>query len=623
LLRFKGLDTIAQIFLNEQLIGSAENMFVEYEYDVSDIIKKEENILRIYFKSPTIFAKEMIEKFKHKLKTSQEMPGLPYIRKAQYSFGWDWGPSLPDIGIWKDVELFGYDNIKIDCYCIETSFNYNKNPMKITDVSDYSQVSVISARVKIEFQFDIKITAISAGNIFLNCKLIAPDQKSYEKRIKILGEKHALEYEIVDPMLWWTHDLGTPNLYEMEITLENEGEILEFITQKMGIRDIQLIRNPDKWGESFFFMFNGIPIFAKGANWIPIDSFIPRGKKNGLYEMNIKSAVAANMNMIRVWGGGIYEDDQFYQLCDQLGVLVWQDFQFACAIYPIHEEFVTNVTFEAIQNIKRLRNHPSIALWCGNNELEWLWRLNLKTSDINDENLILSFKKGYLKIFEDILPNLIKKYDPNHSYWPSSPSNGYAGEKLGIVDSNSPDIGDSHFWDVWHGNKPFTAYRKFDSRFMSEFGFESFPSMKTIREFCPKDQFDFNSNVMENHQKNKAGNRKILKYMKKRFTIPPKFEHRVILSQITQAEAIQYGVEHWRRNRNDFHCMGTLYWQLNDCWPVASWSSLDYYGRWKAIHYFAKRFYQNVFASIKEDKDSVEFWVTNDLRERQSFILEW
>jgi beta-mannosidase len=329
------------------------------------------------------------------------------------------------------------------------------------------------------------------------------------------------------------------------------------------------------------------------------------------------------MNMIRVWGGGIYETDEFYNLCDILGLLVWQDFPYACAIYPYHEEFFKNIQLESKQNVIRLRNHPSLALWCGNNEIEWLWRLELKASEIEEDNLVKKFKDGYIKLFEEILPRLLERYDPNHSYWPSSPSNGFPGQNLGFINSNSASKGDSHFWEVWHLNKPFKAYRKFNSRFMSEFGFESFPSIKTIEEFCPSEQYDIFSPIMENHQKNSAGNKKILDYMKKRFSIPAAFENQVILSQITQAEAIEYGVEHWRRNRNQHHCMGSLYWQLNDCWPVASWSSLDYSNRWKALHYFAKRFYQPLFASVNESKKYAELWVTNDYHIQRNVRLEW
>jgi beta-mannosidase len=341
--------------------------------------------------------------------------------------------------------------------------------------------------------------------------------------------------------------------------------------------------------------------------------------------MNLIYAKKANMNMIRVWGGGIYEDDSFYTLCDELGLLVWQDFPFACAVYPYHTEFIENVKLEAIQSIKRLRWHPSLALWCGNNEIELGWKWYLRSAQIERDRVVrLNFlNMFYLRIFEDLLPDLVSELDPNRPYWPSSPSSGFINENLAQRSSNNPNVGDSHYWAVWHGNMPFSAYREFNTRFMSEFGYESFPSLKTIETFCPPTQYDFNSPIMENHQKNGAGNKKIIDYMDKRFSIPQEFENQILLSQITQAEAIEYGVEYWRQNRTNFHCMGALYWQLNDCWPVASWSSLDYYGRWKALHYFAKRFYQPLFASVREDPQNIDFWVTNDLKKSCEVLLEW
>ncbi|MHA1671836.1 MAG: glycosyl hydrolase 2 galactose-binding domain-containing protein [Promethearchaeota archaeon] len=622
LLQFYGLDTISEVLLNGDNLGFTDNMFTKYDFNVKSKIKSKKNTITVKFKSPTIKAREEIEKRGINLNTGNvAIPGVPYLRKAQYSFGWDWGPKLPDIGIWKPVELLGYDNIKIESIYMTQKLHYNKKINKLS-LNEITDLGVMSADLSIEMFLNSELPTDELNNYSLKVELIAPDGKTFtsEKNINILTPK--VEFELEYPYLWWTHDLGTPNLYDFSVEISKDG-IIDSISQKVGIREIRLIQNTDEWRESFFFQLNGVPIFAKGANWIPVDSFILRGKKRGLYQSNLVNAKEANMNMIRVWGGGIYEDNLFYDLCDELGILVWQDFPFACAIYPHNEEFVKNFKREATQNIKRLRNHPSLALWCGNNEIEWLWKWELQNSEITQDKEINEFKSGYLTIFENILPKLINIHDPNHSYWPSSPSNGSVGESLGTQISNSPDIGDSHFWDVWHRNKPFRAYRKFNSRFMSEFGYESFPSIKTIENVCPTDQFDFFSPIMENHQKNSAGNKKILDYMKKRFEIPPEFENQVILSQITQAEAIQYGVEHWRRNRNDFHCMGALYWQLNDCWPVASWSSLDYYGRWKALHYFAKRFYQNVFASIKEDKNSVEFWITNDSKERKLLILEW
>ena len=623
LLRFYGLDTISEIILNGESLGSTNNMFTRYDFRVKSKLKSKGNTIAVKFKSPTKKAREEIKRKGVNLNTGYAaIPGVPYIRKAQYSFGWDWGPKLPDIGIWQPVELIGYGPLKIDSFYVSQKLHYNKNVDDITDLGDITDIGVMSADLSIKINLESDLPTSELNRYSLKAELKAPDGEIFSTESSLSDLSPEVEFTIEYPYLWWTHDLGSPSLYELSVVISNNG-IMDTYKQKVGIRDIRLVQNPDKWGESFFFRLNGVPLFAKGANWIPIDSFIPRGKRRGLYQSNLVNAKEANMNMIRVWGGGIYEDDLFYEICDELGILVWQDFPFACAVYPYDEEFRENFKQEATQNIQRLRNHPSLALWCGNNEIEQLWQLELHNSKIINEDIISKFKLGYLKMFENLLPELIQEYDPDRQYWPSSPSNGFVGENLGKQISNLPHIGDSHFWDVWHRKKPFKAYRKFDSRFMSEFGYESFPSVKTLEDFCPREQFDFFSPIMENHQKNSAGNKKILDYMKKRFEIPSKFENQVILSQITQAEAIEYGVEHWRRNRNNYHCMGALYWQLNDCWPVASWSSLDYYNRWKALHYYAKRFYHPVFPSVKEDKKSVEFWVSNDLRTTQDFQFDW
>ena len=624
ILRFNGLDTFSEIYLNNDLLGSIDNMFRIYEFEIMDKLKKSKNSLLVKFKSPIKKAREEIEKHRIKLNTgSDAIPGVPYLRKAQFSFGWDWGPKLPDIGLWKSVELIGYDEIKIDSFYITQSFDYTKTQNNSSELKEIPPIGISSAKIFIRIDLLSQIKKWSNNEYCCKIKLEAPDGTTLKNQIPINDDHVITEFDIEYPYLWWTHDLGIPNLYDLTIEIFKENIILDSINKKIGIRDLKLVRNTDEWGESFFFELNGIPIFAKGANWIPIDSFISRGKKLNLYERILNDAKKANMNMIRVWGGGIYEDNRFYEICDELGILVWQDFPFACAIYPFHPKFLENFKTEAIENVKRLRNHPSLALWCGNNEVEWLWRWLLNSSDITDKSSINDFKEGYIKIFEDIIPEILYINDPNRPYWPSSPSNGIIGEDLGNVNSNSPNTGDSHFWEVWHRNKPFKAYRKFDSRFMSEFGYESFPSIKTIKKFCPVEQLNFFSPIMENHQKNDAGNQKIFDYMQKRFSIPEEFEKQIILSQITQAEAIEYGVEHWRRKRNNFQCMGSLFWQLNDCWPVASWSSIDYFGRWKALHYFARRFYNSIFPSVKEGKNHVEFWVTNDLQISKEIKYEW
>ncbi len=632
---FLGLDSFTEIYLNGHRLGTTNNMFRSYEFDVKSLLKQRKNTISIQFFSPTKKAQKAILKNKFNLNTGYAgIPGVPYLRKAQYSFGWDWGPKLPDIGPWKSIYLNGYDDIKFDSIHVTQSLKYRNSSTSMEKNDVFSLIDIISAKMHIKIKC-ICPEIESYSKYSIKVSFTDPNREILMKEEDLeldLKKSQTIDLNIVNPLLWWTHDLEKPNLYDLSVQLieKKTDQIIDKTDLKIGIREIKLVRNKDKWGETFYFLLNGVPIFAKGANWIPIDSFIPRGKKLDLYQKNLKYAKKANMNFIRVWGGGIYENDLFYDLCDEMGILVWQDFLFACAIYPIHEEFLENTRIEIIQNIKRLRNHPSLALWCGNNEISMLWSfLQFKTGLLNlgNRNIRKLYKNNYIRFFGKTIPELVHTYDPDHSYWPSSPSNGKVAKNqiglLGYLKQNSPHYGDSHFWNVWHGGAPFSAYRKFNSRFMSEFGFESFPSTKTLQTFCSKEDFDFYSPIMKNHQKNKAGNKKIMNYMKKRFTIPKDFEKQVILSQITQAEAIEYGVEHWRRNRNNFHCMGAIYWQLNDCWPVASWSSLDYYGRWKALHYFAKRFYTPFLASLKDGKKSSEFWITNDNAKIEKGNLNW
>lgn len=620
LLRFYGLDTVADIELNDHLISSVKNMFRTYDFNVRPYLKRKSNRLRISFHSPSKRAENLIKQYGVNLNTGEEsraLPGIPYLRKAQYSFGWDWGPILPDIGIWKKVELIPVSDIIIDSYYIVQNFKYNTNSEE--KLSRQLNNVLLKVNVEIKDEFD----NISNQNYKLGLELIEPNGNEISKERLIKKNNLNITFELNNPHLWWTHDLGKSNLYTLKIKLWRNDQIIDEKSQKVGIRELKLIKKSDKWGESFYFELNGIPIFAKGANWIPFDSFLPRGKKEGLYEQLLKDAKQANMNMLRVWGGGIYEDDRFYELCDSLGILVWQDFPFACAIYPTHEDFYSNVRDEFEDNIKRIRNHPSLALWCGNNEIEYLWNWLKVSAGIKDENMEKNYKKGYVKLFEQIIPHLLKELDPNRPYWPSSPSNGFCNMNLGKINSNSPNSGDSHYWSVWHGGKSFKEYHKFNSRFMSEFGFESFPSIKTISKFCPESQFNINSPIMENHQKNDAGNDLIKRYMKRRYKIPNDFQKQIILSQINQAEAIEYGVRHWRANRNNLRCMGSLYWQLNDCWPVASWSSIDYYGRWKALHYFAKRFYAPIIAYVNLNKHQISIGVVNDSTSLEKLNLNW
>ncbi|TXT65972.1 MAG: Beta-galactosidase [Promethearchaeota archaeon] len=625
IIKFEGLDTIADIYINATHLDIVNNMFKSYEFNLKQFLKRERNLLQIVFYSPIKQAFQLIDKFGVELTTGEReraVPGIPYLRKAQYSFGWDWGPVLPDIGIWREVRLFGYNELRIRSFFANQEIKFHS---KTSDTNIQGDSVLPTAELVIitgYVQIDGILEQVYSSNYRIRMEILSKEGDHFRKEVELKKLQQSIEITIENPHLWWIHDLGKPYLYDLTVSIISSS-IVDEIRQKIGIRKIQLMQDLDKWGETFYFLLNTIPIFAKGANWIPIDSFIPRGKKLGLYEKNLMDAKKANMNIIRVWGGGIYEDELFYDLCDVLGILVWQDFPFACAIYPIHEAFLENIKEEFIQNIERLRIHPSLALWCGNNEIEYLWRLLIDRSGILDDQRELKYKRRYVKIFEELIPTLLEELDPTRPYWPSSPSNGFCGLEIGSIHSNSPSRGDSHYWSVWHSGKPFKSYRSFNSRFMSEFGFQAFTSIKTIRQFCPKDQFDIYSPIMENHQKNDAGNKKILDYMKRRFFIPKSFEKQLILSQITQAEAVEYGVEHWRKNKQHFRCMGTLYWQLNDCWPVASWSSIDYYGRWKALHYFAKRFYAPLFPYVEEARKYVKFGVVNDTIIPQDLILLW
>ncbi|MFX0099788.1 MAG: glycoside hydrolase family 2 protein [Candidatus Hodarchaeota archaeon] len=619
-LKFYGIDTFGTVFLNGQEIGCVDNMHREWELDVGGILKESGNLLEVKLDSPTRIARDRRKAQGAKIPaTPDSLEGGPYTHKAQYSYGWDWGPKLPDIGVWRRIELIGMDDYRL--------LHYQAIP-RFSD--DYAEVDLeIHVEAEVPKAFSEKLT----NKVILS--YFSPQEIDFTKEIESGNNTVTLTFE---PELWWIKELGIPNLYKITVQLLFDGIVVDEMSGKIGLRDIKLMRREDEWGESFFFELNGTPVFAKGANWIPHHSFIPKGTRLGLYRSTIEDAIAANMNMLRIWGGGIMEDDLFYDACDELGMLVWQDFPFACKTIPFvrdengtHNKYYENAKVLAIQNIIRLRNRSSLAMWCGNNEIESIVFSNKRLSKDSEE-----LKSAYVEVFEDLYPALCKELDPTRSYWPSSPSCGGLSSSRKDFDTQDESIGDAHFWMVWHGGAPFSAYRKNFSRFMSEFGFESFPEIKTCLEFCPRDQFDFESPIMRNHQKNFAGNQKIMDYMKKRFKIPDDFEKQVILSQLTQAEAIEYGVEHWRRQRGSpgkERCMGALYWQLNDCWPVASWSSIDYSkklaehhgipGRWKALHYFAKRFYKPVIASIAEGKKDTEIWGVNALKETKEATLEW
>ncbi len=559
LLRCFGLDTLAEIEINGQPVGRADNMHRTWIFDVKQLLKAGENEISIAFSSPTKYIRDAFAA--HRLEgTEDAMEGFPYLRKAHYMFGWDWGPRLPDCGIWRDIELAAADHARIRDVLIRQHHEDGRVTLSV------------NSRV---IRYDSCEPAVSVT-------VTGPDGKVCS------GEGSSCTIIIEDPRLWWPAGLGEQPLYTVEATLRLKDEELDRWSGRIGLRTLTVCRDkdPEGNGESFCHVVNGVKVFAMGADYIPEDNLLCR-RSPELTRRLLEDARMANMNTIRVWGGGCYPDDCFFDICDELGLLVWQDMMFACAVYDLTEEFERNIRAEITDNVRRIRHHPSLALWCGNNEME---------DFVRQGNWVTEKKQAadYIKMYEYIFPQILKQEDPDAFYWPSSPSSGGSFEG-----PNDPDRGDVHYWNVWHGLKPFTEYRKFLFRYVSEFGFQSFPCMATIESFTePEDRNPF-SYIMEKHQRNASANGRIAEYLSQTYLYPASFDQFIYASQLLQAQAMQYGVEHWRRNRG--RCMGAIIWQLNDCWPGVSWSSIDFFGRWKALHYYEKRFFAPVLISCHEE----------------------
>ena len=566
------LDTLADVYLDGEKIASHDNYFLPFEADVTGKIGKD-SLLEIHFYSPAEFLRQMQQKDQMP-RNCNGMNGIPHIRKPGCHFGWDWGPFIPTVGISADIMLKAWNGARIE-------------DLYVTQTHEKGEVAL-----------DAQITLsgdIPAG-AQLVVTLISPQGESMSEVTLPASSAASAAFKVEKPQLWWTHDISDSHpLYTVRVRLRQEGgeEVFE---RRIGLRTIELDRSADEWGTNFCFVLNGVPLFIKGANYIPPDALLTRVNSK-TYEKLLGAVKRANMNMVRVWGGGRYETDEFYDICDREGILVWQDFMFACNPYPFYnDEFRANVLKEVEYNAKRLRNRPCLALWCGNNEIETMsagWLPYTKLRDWTE------------KFFWHILPEELKKTDAVTPFIPGSPvGKGYMD---GII---SDAHGDVHMWTVWHGLQPLTYYRKRFSRFCSEFGLESMPDMNTIRYFCPEDQLDLTSPVMQAHQKCPSGNGKIAYYTSTRFRLPAKFEDTVYLSQIVQSECVRDATEHWRRNRG--RCNGSMYWQLNDCWPVLSWASIDYLGGYKALQYTARHFNAPLTASACESKNGVELHVIND-----------
>ncbi len=569
----EGLDTLAEITLNGQPLGQTNNMFRTYRWDIKPRLSSGINTLSIIFRSPVAFINT---RQKERKLPSIMNGGMAHLRKVQSHFGWDWGPRLPTSGIWREIKLEGTSAARLEDVHIQQHHNLGKVLLTAT----------------------IKLDRWSVEDMTLQLRLIHPDGKMQLAEASINGKDDTacLSLDVNSPQLWWPNGLGAQPLYKREIVLMDNYRQLEKRSFQLGLRRLELCQDPDPWGKTFTFVINGVPIFAKGADWIPADSF-PTRLTPERYERWIRDCAAANMNMLRVWGGGYYEDEVFYVLCDRYGILVWQDFMFACAAYPLDEPaFVQNVRLEIEEAIRRLRHRACLALWSGNNEIEMLWGLWRRHKSLT------AACQGF---FYQQLPDWVADLDPDHPYWPSSPSSGKFMHR-----TNSDGFGDTHLWQVWHGLKPFKYYRRRLTRFASEFGLEALPALKTIKGFAGTRDLSMEAPVMLHHQRSVGGNDKILYYLTDRFRLPASFSDLIYLTQIQQAEAVRIAVEHWRRNRP--RCSGALYWQLNDCWPVTSWASIDFEGRWKALQYAARRFYAPLALSMEENGSHVRVFAAND-----------
>jgi beta-mannosidase len=603
-LQFDGLDTYARVYLNDHLILESENMFVGFTVDCKSFLREGENQLRVYFDSPVRRGMERLKKLDYILPATNEQAPHDqrtnvFTRKAPFHYGWDWGPRLVTSGIWRPVSIRAWDRAIIDdVYVVTRTANKRKAELSV-DVS-------INNHIKGDYTLALYIDG-------------KPNGKKQELKLTAANQTISFDAEIAKPSLWWPNGLGTPHLYHLEFRLESENNLLHSYSLDYGVRTLKLVQNPDDVGHSFHFEVNGIPVFMKGANVIPSETLTPSVTAD-TYQKLIENAVAAHMNMLRVWGGAIYEEELFYQLCNENGILVWQDFMFACSLQPGDENHLENIRLEAEYNIKRLRNNPSLALWCGNNENlmawhHWGWKESFEPQDREIE------WQTYERIFHEILPSAVAQFDPKNSYWASSPmSTDYQ-----LADRKS---GDEHDWTIWFGEKPFASYWENVPRFVSEWGFQAFPPMATIKSFSLPQDYSFHSDVMRHRQRSRMdfieqgfdGNDMIKRYMEQYYKVPDDFEQFVYVSQLLQAKGYKTAIEAHRSAMP--HCMGSLYWQLNDSWPTISWATLDYFYRWKAAHYAVKKAFAPVITTAFADDAGVIVFVVSDKLEPSKATLQ-
>lgn len=599
---FDGLDTFADVTLNGRKLVSADNMFRRWRVPVKGMLRSGENKLEVHLHSPIARLQPWL------LKQPYALPGefdsafgdepkgkqtANYIRKANYQYGWDWGPRYVTLGIWQPVRLESWDEVRLSDFHIAQQH---------VD-ADLAQL-----------QAETSVQADQPGKARLTVSWSDPDgshqQASQGVELRKGDNALSLPIRIEHPRRWWPTGYGAQDMYRFEVTLSRDGDTLATASRATGLRSVELRRDKDQWGRGFAFVVNGVPVFAKGANLIPFDSFPNRVTPERMAQI-LRSAHDANMNMLRMWGGGHYQSDAFYEEADKLGLMIWQDFMFGGAIPPYDEAYRENTRIEAVEQVRRLRDHPSIVLWCGNNEVQTGWeawpdRKALRQSLAPDE--VARIENGMKTLFGETLRSVVRENAPDVPYWASSPSTDYEGAANQLTD------GDYHSWSVWSGSKPIENYLGETPRFQSEYGLQSFPVMATVRAFAEERDLEPNSPVMRAHQKfaNGDGNDRLLLYIRKYYGEPKDFESFVYLSQVMQAEGIELAALHHRASRP--YTMGSLYWQLNDVWPGASWSSVDYFGNWKALNFHARRFFADVAVAALRDTGETRVSLLNDGR---------
>ena len=604
---FEGLDTYADVYLNDECILKADNMFRRWSIPVRQYIREENNILKVYFHSPVKIDVPKWDALPYQYPASNDQSengGLfnkkisIFARKAGYHYGWDWGPRLVTSGIWRPVYIRAWSDLRINDVFIEQK-----------EVG--AGRAVIAGHVELDADKDMNGVLVTITDEVTGRVL-----GEWQADLKRGTNRVTVDFVLHKPKLWWSNGLGEPFLYRFRTDIIAGGELLDSKTERVGIRSLKVVHQPDKDGHTFYIELNGRPVFAKGANYIPSDNFLPRVTPEN-YKRTILDAAGVNMNMLRVWGGGIYENDVFYDLCDEHGIMIWQDFMFACSMYPAEGALLDNIHQEAVDNVKRLRNHACIALWCGNNEcqdawLGWGWKREIERQNKEYADKIWA---QYRQQYHVTLPGVVREYAPGTFYWPSSPF-AFEGEMSGTTD------GDRHYWSVWHGKAPISDYDSEKSRFFSEYGFQSFPEFDSVKRYAPyPEDWDIRSEVMMSHQRGgDHANGLIETYLLNEYKKPRDFRAFLYMNHVLQGDAIKTAIESHRRQMP--YNMGTLFWQHNDCWPVASWASRDYYGRWKAQHYYTRKAYDDILISPVVEGGDLKVYAVSDRLENTSGRLQ-